>query len=175
MEIVDGTAVWYHDGKPPVRIRWVLVRDPRGGLKPRAFLCTHPQATAQAILTWFVQRWQVKVTFEEVRAHLGVETQRQWSDRVIARTTPVLMGLFSIVIHRPSVSDIQGVSIRTSAWYVKHRPTFSDALALVRSRLWQHRSFSMSVSTADVVKIPAALLENLLLCCVKAKIQLRFA
>ncbi|HUM92794.1 MAG TPA: hypothetical protein PLM32_15715, partial [Candidatus Competibacter sp.] len=77
-------------------------------------------------------------------------------------TAPVLMGLFSIVTlvaHRLRTS--QGVSIRTSAWHVKHRPTFSDALALVRSRLWQHRSFSMSVSAADVVKIPAALLENL--------------
>jgi len=145
-----------------VPIRWVLVHDPRGGLEPQAFLCTDPQATAQAILTGFVQRWQVEVTFEEVRAHLGVETQRQWSDRAIARTTPVLMGLFSIVTlvaHRLRTS--QGVPIRTGAWYVKHRPTFSDALALVRSRLWQHRSFSMSVSTADVVKIPAALLENL--------------
>jgi hypothetical protein len=162
VEIVSDTAVWYHSGKPPVPIRWVLVRDPRGGLEPQAFLCTHPQATAQAILAWLVQRWQVEVTFEEVRAHLGVETQRQWSDRAIARTTPVLMGLFSLVTlmaHR--LRTPQGVPIRTSAWYAKHRPTFSDALALVRSRLWQHRSFSSSAQKTDVVKIPAALLEQL--------------
>ena len=30
-----------------------------------------------------------------VRTHLGVETQRQWSDLAIARTTPALLGLFS--------------------------------------------------------------------------------
>jgi hypothetical protein len=114
------------------------------------------------ILNWFVQRWQVEVTFEEVRAHLGVETQRQWSDKAIARTTPVLMGLFSLVIiiaHR--FQTTHGVPVRSCAWYNKQQPTFSDALALVRSRLWQHRSFSMSGLTTDVVKIPAALLDQL--------------
>ncbi|HYR05962.1 MAG TPA: transposase [Gallionella sp.] len=161
VEIVTGTAVWYHSGKPPVPIRWVLVRDPHGRFEPQAFLCTHLQATALAILTWFVQRWQVEVTCEEGRAHLGVETQRQWSDHAIARTTPVLMGLFSLVTllaHR--LQSPQGVPVRSSAWYAKDRPTFSDALALVRSQLWQHRWFSRSVETTDVVKVPVVLLEQ---------------
>lgn len=142
VEIVSGVAVWYHSGKPPVPIRWVLVRDPQGRFDPQAFLCTNPWAVPPAILTWFVQRWQVEVTFEEARAHLGVETQRQWSDRAIARTTPVLMGLFSLVTliaHR--LQSHRRVPIRANAWYAKRRPTFSDALALVRSRLWRHRSF----------------------------------
>ena len=162
VEIVSGVAVWYHSGKPPVPIRWVLVRDPQGRFDPQAFLCTNPWAVPPAILTWFVQRWQVEVTFEEARAHLGVETQRQWSDRAIARTTPVLMGLFSLVTliaHR--LQSHRRVPIRANAWYAKRRPTFSDALALVRSRLWRHRSFSRSVQTTHVVKIPAALLEQL--------------
>ena len=93
VEIASGTAVWYHSGKPPVPIRWVLVRDPQGKFEPQAFLCTNWKAEPKAMLTWFAPRWPVKVTFEEVRAHLGVETQRQWSDHAIARTTPVLMGL----------------------------------------------------------------------------------
>jgi hypothetical protein len=162
VEITSGTAVWYHSGKPPVPIRWVLVRDPGGGFEPQAFLCTDLQAIPQAILRWFVQRWQVEVTFEEVRAHLGVETQRQWSDQAIARTTPVLMGLFSLVTlmaHR--LQTTQDVPVRRCAWYAKRQPTFSDALALVRSRLWRHRSFSMSGVTTDIVKIPAALLDQL--------------
>lgn len=162
VELVTGTAVWYHSGKPPVPIRWVLVRDLHGRFELQAFLCTNLQATALAILTGVVQRWQVEVTFEEVRAHLGVETQRQWSDKAIARTTPILMGLFSIVTliaHRLQTS--RGVPVRVSAWYAKHQPTFSDALALVRARWWQHQSFSMSVETTEVVKIPAALLEHL--------------
>lgn len=162
VEIVSGTAVWYHGGKPPVPLRWVLVRDPRSSFEPQAFLCTDRWATAQAILGWFVQRWQVEVTFEEVRAHLGVETQRQWSDRAIARTTPVLMGLFSLVTliaHR--LQSHHRVPIRANAWYAKRWPTFSDALAWVRSRLWQHRSFSRSVQSTHVVKIPVVLLEQL--------------
>ena len=162
VETVSGAAVWYHSDKPPVPIRWVLVRDPQNQFDPQAFLCTNPWAVPLTILTWFVQRWRVEVTFEEVRAHLGVETQQQWSDRAIARTTPVLMGLFSLVTfiaHR--LQSHHQVPIRANAWYVKRRPTFSDALALVRSRLWRHRSFSGSVQSTHVVKIPAVLLEQL--------------
>lgn len=80
LQVASDTAVWYHTGLPVVPIRWVLVKDPTGKLEPQAFLSTDTHATAEQILLWFRQRWQVEVTFEEVRAHLGVETQRQWSD-----------------------------------------------------------------------------------------------
>ena len=92
-----GTAVWYHAGIPPVPIRWVLVRDPTGEHEPAAFLSTDLDATPAMILGWFVSRWRVETTFQEVRAHLGVETQRQWSDLAILRTTPALLGLFSLI------------------------------------------------------------------------------
>ena len=92
VELTSQTAVWYRSGKPPVPLRWVLVRDPQGEFTPQALLCTDPSADPTQILEWFVLRWQLEVTFQEVRAHLGVETQRQWSDRAIARTTPILMG-----------------------------------------------------------------------------------
>jgi hypothetical protein len=97
VEVASGTAIWYHTGLPPVPIRWVLVRDPRGKFETRALLCTQLDQHPAQILQWFLWRWQVEVTFQEVRAHLGVETQRQWSHLAIARTTPVLLGLFSIV------------------------------------------------------------------------------
>ena len=97
VEVTSGTAVWYHTGMPVVPIRWVLVRDPKGKEEPQALLCTHQDYSPEQILAWFVRRWQVEVTFEEVRAHLGMETQRQWSDLAIARTTPTLLGLFSLV------------------------------------------------------------------------------
>jgi hypothetical protein len=99
VEIATGTAVWYHTGKPPVPLRWVLVRDPQGDRRvaPQSLLCTYIYAEALQIVQWFVSRWQVEVTFHEVQEHLGVETQRQWNPSAIARTTPVLMGLFSIV------------------------------------------------------------------------------
>ena len=95
LELASQTAVWYHCGRPPVAIRWVLIRDPKGELDTQALLCTDEEVAPAQIVEWFVLRWQLEVTFQEVRAHLGVETQRQWSDRAIARTTPILMGLFS--------------------------------------------------------------------------------
>jgi hypothetical protein len=76
---------------------WVLIRDPKGEFKTQALLCTDLNADPQKILSWFVMRWQLEVTFQEMRRHLGFETQRQWSDMAIRRTTPALLSLFSLV------------------------------------------------------------------------------
>jgi hypothetical protein len=161
IEITSGIAVWYHGGKPPVPIRWVLIRDPKGRFESRALLCTDVKATPLQIVKWFVLRWQVEVTFQEARAHLGMETQRQWSDLAIARTTPALLGLFSLVTllaHRLASRD--QLPIRGAAWYAKQWPTFSDALAAVRYQLWHHQGFHLSLPDADVVKIPRPLLKR---------------
>jgi len=151
VEITSDTAVWYNSGKPVVPIRWVLVRDPKGKFETKAFLCTDQSAAPTQILEWFVRRWQVEVTFQEVRTHLGVETQRQWSDKAIARTTPVLMGLFSWVSLLAHQSQIDGkLPIRQASWYAKSLPTFSDAIALVRSQIWTHWGFCMSPPDPDI-------------------------
>jgi hypothetical protein len=97
VRLATGTAVWYHSGVPPVTIRWVLVCDPEGKFEDTALLSTNLELSVTQIVEWFVMRWQLEVTFEEARAHLGIETQRQWSDPAILRTTPVLLGLFSLV------------------------------------------------------------------------------
>lgn len=160
LQVASDTAVWYHTGLPVVPIRWVLVKDPSGKLEPQAFLSTDIHATASQILLWFRQRWQVEVTFEEVRAHLGVETQRQWSDLAILRTTPALLALFSIVVLWAHQLQSQlEFSLPQSAWYNKSLPTFVDALAFVRQHLWQARLFPFSRSTTDMVKIPKALFD----------------
>src|SRR5215216_940107 len=159
--IVTDTAVWYHAGLPPVPVRWVLIRDPLGTFAPQALLCTDPAATPEQILGWFVQRWQLEVTFEEARRHLGVETQRQWSDRAIRRATPALLGLFSLVtlLARPHLAAAPRV--RRAAWYRKPCPTFADALAVVRRQLWGHAAFRTSDRGGDVVKVPRAVIERL--------------
>jgi hypothetical protein len=160
--ITSATAVWYHSGMPAVPIRWVLVRDPHGKFETKALLCTDPTAQPLDILTWFVRRWQVEVTFEEVRAHLGVETQRQWADQAIARTTPILLGLFSWVTLLAHHSQKQGsLPVRQAAWYRKACPTFSDALAVVRIRIWQHWGFCISPAHPEMQKSPASLLQRL--------------
>jgi hypothetical protein len=161
VELASETAIWYHNGLPPVPIRWVLIRDPLGQFEPLALLCTQQDASAQRILEWFVLRWQLEVTFHEVRAHLGVQTQRQWSDLAILRTTPALLALFSLVtiFAHQSLQD-QSFPVRQAAWYHKTLPTFSDALALVRQQLWPVTLFSMSPANADVIEIPRALYER---------------
>ena len=97
VQILSDAAVWFHTGKEPVSIRWVLVRDPLEKFATQALLCTNPSACPTDIIQWFVLRWRLEVTFQAARAHLGLDTQRQWSDAAIARTTPLLLGLFSWV------------------------------------------------------------------------------
>jgi hypothetical protein len=161
IEIVSRTAVWYHSGMPPLPIRWVLIRDPKGTFRSQALLCTDLSVDPIQIVKWFVMRWQLEVTFQEVRSHLGVETQRQWSDWAIARTTPALLGLFSLVTLLAHCSTRQGkLPIRQAAWYAKPLPTFSDALAVVRYYLWQAMSFHTSVPEADMQKVPRVLLKR---------------
>lgn len=154
VELATGTALWYHSGKIPVALRWVLVRDPRGRFATRALLSTDPSPSAQQIVQWFTRRWQVEVTFEETRAHLGVETQRQWNSKAIQRTTPVLLGLFSVVTllaHRLRQNSAGSLRVRGAAWYDKRRVSFSDALGCVRDHLWK-KSFCMSLAKAESQK-----------------------
>ncbi len=154
--VATGTAVWWHAGIQPVPIRWVLVRDPSGEHEPSAFLSTDLDAKPDAILGWFVSRWRVETTFEEVRAHLGVETQRQWSDLAILRTTPALLGLFSLItLWADSLAREAGGTLQANAaaWYSKQEPTFSDAIAAVRRVLWMVPNLSMSRKPGETITI----------------------
>jgi hypothetical protein len=158
LDVTSGTALWYRAGVPPVPIRWLLVRDPKGELEPQAFLATDPNAKPKDMLAWFVSRWQVEVTFQETRVHLGVETQRQWSDKAILRTTPALLGLYSIVtLWANDLSTTQRLKPRGAAWYQKTIPTFSDAMAEVRCQIWHHQISCISRQDRETMEIPRAI------------------
>jgi hypothetical protein len=158
VEVCSSTAVWRHAGQPVVPIRWVLLRDPQGRFEPQALLCTDPARDPLQIVRWFVQRWQVEVTFREVRDHLGVETQRQWSDRAIGRTTPCLLALFSIVTLLAARLDPRARSaVCTAAWYHKPRPTFTDTLAAVRWQFWREQGLLLSWRRPEATKLRPAL------------------
>jgi hypothetical protein len=164
VEIASETAVWYSTGLFAAPVRWVLIRDPEGGFKTQALLCTDLRADPQKIVSWFVMRWQLEVTFQEMRRHLGFESQRQWSDMAIQRTTtPALLGLFSLVTlfaHRRMVQAAG--ALRQAAWYHKKLPTFADALALVRKELWaQEQTFCGLPAETDTIKVPRAFMERL--------------
>jgi DDE superfamily endonuclease len=163
VEICSGSAVWHHAGLPVVPIRWVLLRDPHGRFDPQALLCTDLAQDPVQIVRWFVQRWQVEVTFREVRDHLGVETQRQWSDQAIARTTPCLLGLFSIVtLLGTRVGHHARLRVSATAWYHKKRPTFSDTLAAVRRHVWCEQGFLASRHSSELAKLQPALRDGII-------------
>ena len=163
LDIASGTALWHHPGTR-VAIRWVLVRDPSGEKEPQAFLCTDLAADPVDILRWFVRRWRTETTFEEARRHLGVETQRQWSDLAILRTTPTLPALFSLVtLWAEQLAAERGPVVECVRWYRKPLPTFSDALALVRHELWTAQLFATSPTTSTAQNASADLIGRLLL------------
>jgi hypothetical protein len=163
IEVCTNTAVWYHTGLPPVPIRWVLIRDPAQRFDPQALLCTDLTQSHLSIVSCFLRRWQVEVTFQEVRTHLGVETQRQWSNRAIARTTPCLLALFSLVTLLADRLVKQGtLPLPRDAWYAKQQPTFADALAAVRQQYWAHMGFRVSGRKRHILKSSKALRDCLI-------------
>jgi hypothetical protein len=159
MQVFSGTGLWYTRGQDPVAIRYVLARDLEGRLSDAAYFCTDERFGLEEILKYVVQRC-VEVTFEEARAHLGLETQRQWSDLAIARTTPVLLGLFSVVtLAALRCHEVGLLSAERTAWYAKEEPTLSACLRLVRSRIWQARISDMSEGKADMIELPRCYFE----------------
>ena len=163
LELASGAAVWYHNGMEPLPIRWALVRDPGGRLAPRAYFSTRLEDGPATIPAEVVKRWPIEVTFEEARVHLGVETQRQWSDLAIERETPCLLGLYSVVallgdaLHRASP-----IAIRTAAWYPKAEATFSDVLTAVRRECWGFLDIRTSERDPTCAEIPRPQLDRLL-------------
>jgi hypothetical protein len=161
LDLATGTALWHRSGTAPLPIRWVLLRDPAGKMKPTALCCTDPTVDAPQIVAWFVARWNIEVTFEEVRAHLGIETQRQWSTRAMGRTTPCLLGLFSLVVLLAKTLHPAQLPTRQAAWYAKEEATFADALAAVRGQLRSHWNNEQSAVDEELVQIPRPLWDSL--------------
>ena len=156
--LTSATAVWYHSGLPPVPRRWVLIRDPAEKFAPQALLSTQLDLDPGQILTWFIQRWQLETTCEEARAHLGLETPRQWNDRSVSRTTPALLGLYSIVtLMATRLIGDQEAPVRITTWYQQQHATFSETIAFVRRYVWGLDHFPISQAPTDVLKIPRAL------------------
>src|SRR5689334_10030631 len=160
LELATDTAVWYHSGKPPVAIRWVLVRDPKKRFEPQAFLSTDLTLSARQIVTYFIRRWSMETTFQEARQYLGIDGQRQWNDVAVARTTPVRLGLYALITLIVQRQPAWQQAFRQSAWYKKARPTFVDALAQVRRALWGQLGFWLSEAAIDRQKSAPVLFEH---------------
>lgn len=167
IEFITGTALWYRCGHKPIPIRWVVVRCPLSVPKKERFgsaalLCSDPTVDARQIIALFVARWNIEITFEELRACLGFETQRQWTDRAIERTTPCLFGIFSLVVLMAKVCHPDRVPVRQASWYTKDEATFSDVLATIRRDLWSCTQCETSSITDDLLQLPKALALSLI-------------
>ena len=161
LEICTGTALWYRYGSDPLPIRWVLTRDPAGKRPAKAIFSTDPTQQAEQIIRDFMKRWSLEVTFEESRAHLGIETQRQWSDQAIERSTPLLFGLYSLVTLFGRALHPEGqIPVAQAAWYRKQTATFRDVLAVVRHHLWGSETFPTAAADPAVVLVPRSTLER---------------
>lgn len=155
VKYLTNTAMWGVDGFCPIAIRWVLIKDPTGKMDPLPLMSTDVNLTAVRIIELYVDRWGLEVTFHEVREHLGVETQKQWSDKAIARTTPILMALYTMVCligHR--LNEESPLVSEKAAWYDKGKViTFSDLLKAVRIDLWKDNLFYRKEFSDPSVKI----------------------
>jgi len=163
VRLLSGINLWYSTGEKPLPVRWVLVVEPETN-KAEAFFSTGLELPPEQIVSWFVLRWNIEVTFEETRAHLGIETQRQWSKLAIARTTPCLMALFSLVcLFALEMLKTEALPILSTAWYnKKSEATFSDILAFVRRSIWAQNYFNDSMREAEYMKIKPEQWESLL-------------
>ncbi|HEX6479315.1 MAG TPA: transposase [Ktedonobacteraceae bacterium] len=162
VEWCSGTALWYRAGQLPLPIRWVITRDPSGQRSVRTYFSTDQHQTGLSIVLDFIKRWSIEVTFEESRAHLGIETQRQWADLAIERSTPCLFGLYSLVALLGHALHPSGdIPFEPTAWYRKQQATFADVLATVRRQLWGNFSYSTSAHDPNLVEIPRSDLSRL--------------
>jgi len=148
MLMTSGIAIWRKNNSQLVMIKWVLLKDPDGDLQPVLLGCTELKVSMQNIVRFFVRRWRVEVTFAEVRRHLGVETQRQWSDLAIDRKTPCLLAVFSVVCLFANVLNQKcKIEPYQAAWYKKKTVTFSDILVEVRLEIC--RNYKLFISSKN--------------------------
>ena len=145
IEFLTGTSLWYGYGIRPVPIKWVLIREIKGSSDPVALFTLDLDSHAMNVVSEYISRWPIEVTFEEARRHLGMETQRQWSDMAIDRETPSILASFSIItliaLELQKASQDQ-IPIQTSSWYPKKHITFSDILAYVRRHILEKKYLS---------------------------------
>ncbi|WP_133296185.1 transposase [Zooshikella ganghwensis] len=152
---LTGVHLWYKAGEKPLPIRWVVVINPNQPDRTDVFFSTDTNLLVTDIIRCFVLRWNIEVTFEEVREHLDVETQRQWSDKAIGRTTPVLMGLYSLAcVIAKEMRQSTLLQPALTSWYdKKDQATFSDVIAFIRRTIWAEKYFSNSSMSDDFIKL----------------------
>lgn len=149
--IQSKKCLWYYIGFPPIAIHWVLVKVSEES-EPIALFSTDLSHSAIRIIEGYVERWSLEVTFEESRRHLGMETQRQWSDEAVERTTPIILASYSIIIlmgWELYQSQEDRIVPQSTSWYKKNHITFSDVLAFVKEAILRGKYKSLIGKKGD--------------------------
>jgi hypothetical protein len=161
LDVLTGTCIWYHNSVGGVPIRWVLTKDPLGQNKPIAILVTDFKVSAEQAIKFFVGRWPIETTFQEINQHLGLETIHTWSDMSINRTAPSIIASYSLaclVVNESVMSGETEISPQTTAWYDKEVVTFSDVMTCLKLLILNKKYFPQSVKNKNTEKID---IENL--------------
>jgi hypothetical protein len=113
--------------------------------------------SAQEIIERYTERWNIKTTFQEMRAYLGLETRRGWGAQTVLGAAPWLLGLYSMValLYEQLPAAAQGAG--GVDWEGKNTVTLSDAITVVRRWLWTNGVFSKGGHDVTFAKLPEAL------------------
>jgi hypothetical protein len=166
VELFSACGGWYraqgHGYSALIPIRWVYVHDLLKG-REDWFYSTDPTMDPKVLVESFAGRWNIEVTFEEARAHLGLGTSRQRVANSVLRMAPWLLGLFTVVslvyaqLTRKTKPHPHGTPC-----YKKTTVTFGDALAAVRELLWREVILKQVDQQGLVAKLPPPLRHTLL-------------
>jgi hypothetical protein len=163
VHLTGDMGQWYKSGKGLVPVRWVFVRDVQGTHRDEYFYTTDTHLNLTQIVSGFTARWPIETTFQEVRAHLGFETPRQYVAKSVLRTAPCLLGLFSVIcLIFAQHTRRHRIEVRSMDWYTKTEPTFSDVIATVRRLFWKETIFEKASDHKGFNKLPPKL-RNMLL------------
>ena len=161
IDVVGEAAHWFKSGHGLVALRWVSVRDRTGTHRDEFLYATDPALTPAEIVGYYCGRWNIETTFQEVRAHLGLETTRGRCAKTVTRAAPCLFGLYSVVA---LIYDATPAALRSGAieWPGKATVTFSDALACVRRRAWSEGVLRQAGGGPGLAELPDQVRELLL-------------
>jgi len=157
VEAVSGTGHWHESGEGPVEVRWVYVHDRTGTHRDSYLFSTDPAMEVARVIETYTGRWSIETMFQEMRAYLGLETTRGWSRATVLRAAPCLFGLYSVVALLYAALPAGAAAEGAVSYRGKSEVTFSDAIGVVRRRLWREGVFESHGQTEVFENLPLAL------------------
>ena len=152
IQVITGTGHWYRQGQGLVQLRWIHVRDLTGSHRDEYFFSTEIRMSVKRIVEAFVGRWDIEVTFEEMREHLGLETTRGRCRNTVLRVEPCLFCLYALIVYWFDHLPRQNRETIRVDWAGKTTITFSDAQTSVRYNAWDDYLFPHSTPDSSIEK-----------------------